>query len=106
MPHGQDARATVGGDGEAAAQGRLAMGHEWTSDMGPCGRRSSVAGVRLGDRSRISVASVLRLVHAHGFAYNLRPEGKDTAMEIITYSDSSTAFGEIMAATGTMAEVF
>lgn len=43
-----------------------------------------------------SDASDLRLAHAHGFAYNLRTEGKDTAMETLTYSDTSAPFGEVM----------
>lgn len=53
-----------------------------------------------------SDASDLRLAHAHGFAYNLRTEGTDTAMEIITYSDTYTPLGEIMSATGAMHETF
>lgn len=43
-----------------------------------------------------SDASVLRLAHAYGFAYNLRTEGTDTAMETLTYGDTSAPFGEVM----------
>jgi hypothetical protein len=65
---------------------------------------SQAEGLAIG--VEYSDASVLRLAHAHGFAYNLRPEAAETAMGTLTYSDTFTAFGEIISATGAMDETF